>query len=334
MTEAPKKVDENDYPLVSVIIPAYLVADYIEETLNSVLAQTYTNLEIVVINDGSPDTERLEAILAPYQNRINYVAKRNGGTASARNAGIRAANGEFLAFLDGDDVWFPEYLSTQVQEIQTRNCDVIYCDALLFGELVGPKETFMTRNPSIGAVTSETLLEWKCNLITSGTVARRNLVTGAGLFDESLPKIGFEDFDLWLRLVRAGAVIEYHRKPLLKYRLRADSLSGSSVQRAERTMVLWDHLMRKFSFNDSELAVIARQHEKDRILLETERAKWFLVNEDFEGAQRHLDDILVTSPSIKLKIIDHLLKISPRLLRATFRCLRRREFDFILSASR
>src|SRR2546422_4249577 len=100
-------------PLVSVIVPAYRAAPYIAETLDSILAQTFSGYEIIVVNDGSPDTEELERALAPYYDRINYIVQENRGQAGARNTGIRHSRGVFVAFLDQDDQWEPEFLSVQ-----------------------------------------------------------------------------------------------------------------------------------------------------------------------------------------------------------------------------
>ena len=91
-------------PAVSVVIPAFRVAGYIAETLDSVLAQTCQDFEILVVNDGSPDTEALRAALAPYRERILYIEQPQGGPSKARNTAIAAARGDLLAFLDGDDL--------------------------------------------------------------------------------------------------------------------------------------------------------------------------------------------------------------------------------------
>src|SRR5215467_1463918 len=101
-------------PSVSVIIPAYNTARYIGEALDSVFGQTYRDFEVIVINDGSPDTEALEAVLRPYLDRIVYLKQENRGPAAARNLGIHQARGEYIAFLDSDDCWVEEYLARQM----------------------------------------------------------------------------------------------------------------------------------------------------------------------------------------------------------------------------
>src|SRR6516165_6057925 len=127
------RADRDDLPLVSVIIPAYNSAAHIRETLESVLSQTYHNFEVILINDGSPDTEEFECAIAPCRDRIVYIRQENGGPSAAHNAGIRRARGEYLAFLDSDDVWFPTCLAAQVDLALSRQpaCDLVYSDVLV-----------------------------------------------------------------------------------------------------------------------------------------------------------------------------------------------------------
>jgi len=98
---------EQASPLVSVIIPAFNAAGHIVGALESVFAQSFTNYEVILANDGSPDTERLEQVIQPCISRITYLTQENRGPSAARNLGIRHARGEWLAFLDSDDAWLP-----------------------------------------------------------------------------------------------------------------------------------------------------------------------------------------------------------------------------------
>ncbi|HYP49897.1 MAG TPA: glycosyltransferase family A protein, partial [Pyrinomonadaceae bacterium] len=166
---------------MSVIIPAYKIADYIGEALQSVCAQTFTDFEIVVVNDGSPDTADCELAIEPFRDRIVYIKQENKGAAAARNAAIRAASGEILAFLDGDDLWHPEFLQSQIEFLEKNNFDLVYADAEFFGEDVAAGNTYMQFSKSSGAVTTESLLCRDCNVITSGTIARREADIAAGL---------------------------------------------------------------------------------------------------------------------------------------------------------
>ena len=104
-----------------MVIPAYNVGSLIAQTLDRCSSQRYRNFEVVVVNDGSPDTPALEAALAPYRDRITYIPQENAGPSAARNAAIERARGELIAFLDGDDIWLPHYLSEQVARAQRRS---------------------------------------------------------------------------------------------------------------------------------------------------------------------------------------------------------------------
>src|ERR1700675_1256078 len=104
-------------PRVSVIIPCYNTARFVAQALESVFAQIYSDYEVVVVNDGSPDTVELERVLAPWADRIVYVKTDNNGLAGARNNGIRVARGEFIALLDSDDAYDLNYLDAQIRAL-------------------------------------------------------------------------------------------------------------------------------------------------------------------------------------------------------------------------
>src|ERR1700742_1301469 len=123
---------KNNTPKVSVIMPAYRVAEYIGVALDSILAQTLDDYEIIVVNDGSPDGQELEQGLAVYHKHIVYIEKPNAGPSAARNTAIRHARGEFLAFLDADDYWEPDFLARQIAFFDRYpDIDMVYCDGLL-----------------------------------------------------------------------------------------------------------------------------------------------------------------------------------------------------------
>src|SRR5277367_2362464 len=118
-------------PQVSVVIPAYNAAAYNAGTLDSVFAQTFADFEVVLVNDGSPDTDALEQELKPYLTRIRYFKQANRGPSAARNLGIREAKGMYVAFLDADDFWLPQHLSSQISRLGgNKNLGLVYSDAL------------------------------------------------------------------------------------------------------------------------------------------------------------------------------------------------------------
>src|SRR3990170_2838516 len=117
-------------PKVSVIIPTYNREKYIVETLQSVFAQTFTDYEVIVIDDGS--TDNTADVLRPYLDRIVYIRKPNGGQGSARNVGIKVAKGEYIAFLDSDDLWMPEKLELQVKYLDNnKDAGLVFTDYLV-----------------------------------------------------------------------------------------------------------------------------------------------------------------------------------------------------------
>ncbi|HEX3101799.1 MAG TPA: glycosyltransferase family A protein, partial [Pyrinomonadaceae bacterium] len=162
-----KRVGRNVFdtpPKISVVIPAYNVAKFISETLDSVLAQKYREHEIIVVNDGSPDTEQFERAIRPRLEDIIYIKQRNAGAGSARNTAIEHARGHIIAFLDGDDVWLPDFLASQYVFLERNGLDMAYCDASLFGMQSAYRQTFMKTAPSIGEVDFDAILMSRCNV--------------------------------------------------------------------------------------------------------------------------------------------------------------------------
>lgn len=118
----------NDLPLVSIVIPVYNGANYMKEAIDSALNQTYENIEVLVINDGSKDDGETEKIALSYGNKIRYFYKENGGVSSALNFGIREMKGEYFSWLSHDDAYFPEKVSSQVESLQRyKNKNIVCC---------------------------------------------------------------------------------------------------------------------------------------------------------------------------------------------------------------
>ena len=177
-------------PRISVVIPAYRSESTIEETLDSVLGQKFREHEIIVVNDGSPDTEQFERRIRSRLENIIYIRQRNAGAGVARNTAIENARGDVIAFLDADDVWLPEYLATQHVFMQRSASDMVYCDAQMFGLNSAYRRTFMDGAPSDGTANFNSILDLKCNVITSGTMVRKDVLVKAGMFETERVKIG------------------------------------------------------------------------------------------------------------------------------------------------
>lgn len=207
-------------PTVSVIIPAYNSARFLPEAIESVLAQTYKDYEIIVVDDGS--TDNTKEVLAPYFDRIKYIYQQNQGAGSARNTGIKHSQGKYITFLDADDVWLPEKLHIQVDYLDNnRGIAMVYSRSFSMSEdgrsII--KKGRWSRKPPSGDVFN--ILFFHNFIPTSTVVVRKEVFNTIGLFDESL--INSQDHDLWLRIARELNVAGIS-KPLSKYRHTSGSL--------------------------------------------------------------------------------------------------------------
>lgn len=229
-------------PLVSVIIPAYNREHTIQRAVNSVLAQTYRPVEIIVVDDGSTDATADQ--LQEYGDRVRLVRQKNGGPSSARNAGIRQANGEIISFLDSDDAWLPEKLACQVALLeQLRPHGVLCC--ICNARMVNADGTERTSFAAAGLLPHEPSGIWANPaevlltrfILSNQTLAvRRELLERTGFFNEKFRLL--EDYDLALRLALMGPWA-YVAEPLVVWHGgAANSLSAtaSDVGALQRTM--------------------------------------------------------------------------------------------------
>jgi glycosyltransferase involved in cell wall biosynthesis len=270
-------------PIVSVIIPAYNAAEYIGKTLESVFAQTFSNYEVIVINDGSPDTPQLLEVLHPYRDRIHYLEQQNQGPSAARNAGILVAKGEYIAFLDSDDCWFPAYLAEQLRMLKgSPPISLVYCDALRVGPIAGRWRTCMDASPSNGPVTFESLVREQCIVLTSFTTVRRQVVLDAGLFDPAFRRS--EDFDLWLRMAHRGVSLAYHRTILGEHMLREDGLSNDRDGLRQAQIAVYRKLLSKLALSTEESSLIQTQIARCEAILDLDKGKDHLISRQYAAA--------------------------------------------------
>jgi glycosyltransferase involved in cell wall biosynthesis len=300
---------------VSVIIPAYNSAKFIAETLDSVFAQTFPDYEVILINDGSPDTEELEAVLEPYRKRIVYLRQENGGPGKARNNGIRSARGEYVAFLDSDDRMLPEYLETQLALFEKdHSLDLVYSDLLLEGDSPLSGKTFMETCPSQGQATFDAVLTEKCQIPTSAVVARKQALLDAGLFDESLFVVGTEDYDLWLRLAHLGKKIGYQRKVLGIRRIHSLALSANQHNMLSAWMHVLKKLERTLQLADQSRALLKATLKRACALHDLDQGKRFLASGNPSDALASLKKANEVLPSPKLWLVLLGLRYLPSLV--------------------
>jgi glycosyltransferase involved in cell wall biosynthesis len=214
-------------PLVTVVMPAFNVAPYLREAVDSVLAQTFRDWELLIVNDGSTDeTPAIAHEYARRDPRIRVIDQQNCGLACARNTALRAGTGEFFALLDSDDLWEPGFLQSQLDVFaQYPETGLVSGSARLLG---GPQHGQPARPivPGNPALTLEEMIADETAVFIMSTF-RRPVYEAIGGFDAA--KRRSEDWDYWLRAVAAGFVFRRNWQPLAWYRVREDSLSRNSA---------------------------------------------------------------------------------------------------------
>jgi glycosyltransferase involved in cell wall biosynthesis len=218
---------------VSVIIPTYNYAKFISETIRSVLDQTFSDYEVIIVDDGS--TDETKAVIKPYLKdaRVKYVYQENKGLSSARNLGIRTSHGGYIALLDSDDLWMPEKLQKQVPLLESdHNVALVYCMAEHInqaGEAMPHSSWPHPENKSY-----EDLLY--CNWVVgsgSSVLIRKSVFSEVGFFDETLTAL--EDLNMWIRILRHYRSA-YVNEVLVKIRRHSESMQ-SDIKKMEQNLL-------------------------------------------------------------------------------------------------
>jgi glycosyltransferase involved in cell wall biosynthesis len=223
-------------PLISCIVPVYNGERYLREALDSIFAQTYRPLEILVADDGS--TDRTPGIVAGFGDRVRYLRQENQGPAAARNLGIRAATGNFIAFLDADDLWHPEKLARQMARFQARP-ELCYC--------VTYSQNFWI--PDLQAEAEKhrdhRVSQPLPGYVTQTLFARRAVFDSVGLFNTALAH--GDSTEWFLRAAERGAVMELLPDVLTCRRLHSQNRSRlrAAASREEFLQILKSSLDRR-----------------------------------------------------------------------------------------
>jgi glycosyltransferase involved in cell wall biosynthesis len=229
-------------PLVSIIIPAFMLEKYIKETIDSVLWQTFQDFEIIVVDDGSTDGTG-EKVLEYKDPRIKYHYQKNSGRpACPRNKGISLSKGDYLAFVDGDDIWLPQKLERQI-ECFKRNNDLgfVFTNAIMFNA-EGEIGIFNKRRIESGYIFKDLFM--RAFIINSSVMASRRCLEDVGGFDEEPSVRAIEDYDLWLR-ISYKYPISFIKEPLTKYRVRNGGVGGAELDRVIREKKYTDIISKK-----------------------------------------------------------------------------------------
>ena len=236
-------------PLVSIVIPVYNGANYVAEAIESALKQTYKNIEIIVVNDGS--TDNTEKIVKKYGDKIRYFYKENGGVASALNLGIKNMKGEYFSWLSHDDVYYPNKIERQIEELKNIDKDnILYSgfelindkSEFLYAWEIASKNEYRKLNNSFYALLLSDI--GGCTLLIP-----KEVFDNVGFFDEKL--LCVQDYDFWFRMFRYGYKVKYIPKVLLQYRMhgKRDSNSKKDFLRNEGNEV-WINMLK--NINDDE----------------------------------------------------------------------------------
>jgi glycosyltransferase involved in cell wall biosynthesis len=285
-------------PKVSVIIPAYNASKFIREAIDSVLNQTYKDYEIIVVDGRDGSTDNTREIVAEYGDAVRYFRQEDRGLSDARNKGILNSKGEYIAFLDSDDLWFENKLALQVEFLDThRDVGLVFSDSWFkaYGD-VAPRDQrlferrfFQTAKPHRGDVLCQLFV---VNFIPVLTVlVRKECLLKVGLFKKEYDSA--EDYDLWLRVSRFFK-IDYIDEPLATYRFRGDGL----VTKVDR--LLSNLILIKKNILESEPQLLKRfsRKEMDKIFyrLYVRLGNYFLFNDNHEKARGKYREYLSLNP--------------------------------------
>lgn len=248
---------EMNLPVISVVIPTYNHASLLKNAIDSVLNQSFQEWEAIIVNNYSEDNT-VEIIASYKDKRIRLVNFRNNGIiAASRNQGIKLSTGKFIAFLDSDDIWYPEKLDRCLRILESG------CDAVCHGEMWvedGVKLRKVFYGPKQRTTYLSLLYTGNC-LSTSAIIVRKELLELVGGFDEDPLMVTVEDYDLWLRLAKSGCDFAFLDEILGEYRLHGNNLSKVVMKHFNAELAL---LHKHFSkIPDSGLA--SRLYKRKRL---------------------------------------------------------------------
>ena len=255
---------KNYNPLISVIIPTYNHAAFLKEALDSVLSQTYTNYEIIIVNNFSEDNT-IE-VVESYQNPLIHLYNfhNNGVIAASRNYGIKQAEGEYIAFLDSDDIWLPQKLEKQLAMFNKHD-DLLLVSTNMSTFPGGRNNYLKLKHDTI--LSFKKLLVLKENpILNSSVMIKKNVIDCIGLLDENSGIRAVEDYDFWLRILRyidnSCLII---MEDLLKYRIHQSNISNYSSDYTVLYEKLKIVLCKHMDYNTPFIEKIIRKRWKEAI---------------------------------------------------------------------
>jgi len=255
---------------ISIIIPTYNYAQYICEAIESVLNQTYKDFEIIVVDDGS--TDNTKEVIKPYLNKIKYIYQQNSGPSAARNRGIKEAKGEYIAFLDADDIWLAQKLELQIKFMEKeKEVGLIFSDMILFNEKGIIKNSFLKEKLFFNKLsikplsfTEKVIYDNVFNALlqenfipTNTVIVKKECFNKVGFFDKTLFSV--EDRDMWLR-IGLFYDIGFINSPLVLTRFHETNISANQELALKSRL----KVMKKF-LNYSNLPIKSKKIIKQTI---------------------------------------------------------------------
>jgi cellulose synthase/poly-beta-1,6-N-acetylglucosamine synthase-like glycosyltransferase len=315
-------VDSSLTPTVSILTPAFNSGKFIRQTLDSALRQTFTDFEMIVVDDGSTDdTRHIVEEYSARDQRIRIISQPNGGIAAARNRAMRMARGRFLALLDSDDLWLPTYLTDQLAILAERpDIDVLSSNAINFGGTFDGAPLLPIRwRGGIRLVSLLELISVEDSLCIL-SIFRREVTDVIGGFDITLRRS--EDYDLWLRAAVAGYRIAVNPKPLGLYRRRPDSVSADEVLMLKAMKGPLVKVRGMCARRPDVTAAVDRQLARfaRRCLMATARSA--LLEGDMPAFARHLTALERETGELRYRFARWLSGVSPLAIRMAYFCKR------------
>jgi glycosyltransferase involved in cell wall biosynthesis len=312
----------TDSPAVSVIVPAWGVGALLGEALGSLQAQTRSDWEAIVVDDG--DTQAVADALAPFRSdpRIRLLATENGGLAAARNRGIAAARAPRICLLDGDDRYRPDYLEKMIAALDADpRLGFVTCDAQLFGAPRFEGKLFSQLEPQTGPLTLERVLRRQFKVFGS-TMMRREALGSVGGFDAGLRSA--EDLDLWIRMLGGGWSAAYVPAPLVEYRRRATSLSADALGLARWVCRVYENAVARLD-GQPEQSAAAEMLAVERNKLRIEEGEAAILEGRTRAGLALLRSTDIASRSLKWRLAMTLFRIVPPLAGPVIRAYTRRQ---------
>lgn len=285
-------------PKVSVIVTTYNRAHLVRETIDSILGQTFKDFELIIVDNYSADNTD-EVIKSYKDERIRYFKNQNNGIiAINRNYGIGKAQGEYIAFCDDDDLWFPEKLDKQAQEMGGDSQLGLVCNNEIGFDSRGDHGLMIKTKIRESDLTFEALV-YKSFISSSTAMVRKSILDDVGILDESPEIITAEDYELWLRIAKKYRV-KYLDLPLGKYRTHPGAYRKGPVAGLERNMLVYKKLLDKGILSIELYQKRINKLNKELMLIKfLTRTKTLKPAVSFARLFRSLRRIITSNPSLK-----------------------------------